>query len=281
MTPEGLEALLKDNPAKVVAFGLPFDHNSSYMKGASLAPWEIQKMLFHEAGNPFSEGGFDLTDRKLFLHAGTLSAESKEPMKDIEKVAKIFADGGRKPIFIGGDHSVTFPILKGLSPRFKALSILHVDAHPDLYPDFQGNPYSHASPFARILENRLCKRLVQVGIRTLTGEQRAQVAKYGVEVHEMIGWSGLPKLSFDGPVYISIDIDGLDPAFAPGVSHREPGGLSTREVLNLVHLAGPNLVGGDVVEYNPRCDIEGITGIVAARLVREIAGAMLDRLPQN
>ncbi|HXV74328.1 MAG TPA: arginase family protein, partial [Sphingomonadales bacterium] len=133
MTPEGLDALLKENPAKVVAFGLPFDHNSSFMKGASLAPWEIQKMLFHEAGNPFSEGGFDLTDKRLFLHGGALSAESKNPMKDIEFIGKIMAENGRKPIFIGGDHSITFPALKGLAPHFKELAILHIDAHPDLY----------------------------------------------------------------------------------------------------------------------------------------------------
>lgn len=275
MTPESFQAFVSEHAARVLAIGLPVDENSSYLKGAALAPWEIQKMLFHEAGNPISETGADLSDKAGFVYAGALDANTRKPMQDIENIAEITGKAGRFPVFIGGDHSVTFPIIKGLAKTRKKLSILHIDAHPDLYENYDNNPHSHASPFARIMEAGLVKRLVQVGIRALTGHQRDQAKKYGVEVHEMTGWRGLPKLSFAEPVYISIDMDGIDPAFAPGVSHREPGGLSAREVLNLVHACGSRLIGGDVVEYNPKCDIDGMTATLAARLVREIAGTIL------
>lgn len=275
MTPESFQAFVSENAARVLAIGLPVDENSSYLKGAALAPWEIQKMLFHEAGNPISETGADLSDKTEFVYAGALDANTKKPMQDIENIAEIVGKSSRFPVFIGGDHSVTFPVIKGLAKTHEKLSILHIDAHPDLYQDYGGNPHSHASPFARILEAGLVKRLVQVGIRALTGHQREQAEKYRVEVHEMTGWRGLPRLSFTGPVYVSVDIDGIDPAFAPGVSHREPGGLSSREVLNLIHACGSRLIGGDVVEYNPKCDIDGMTAILAARLVREIAGTIL------
>ena len=102
-------------------------------------------------------------------------------------------------------------------------------AHPDLYEEFEGNRLSHACPFARIMEAGLAKRLVQVGIRTLNRHQREQAEKFGVDMIEMRSLGAFDKLKADGPVYITFDTDVLDPAFAPGVSHREPGGISVRE----------------------------------------------------
>lgn len=275
MLPENLKTFLSEHSAKVVSFGLPVDINSSYLKGAAMAPWEIKKMMFHDANNPFSETGVDLSRTEDFTSAGVLQFRPKSWFEDIEASAALMAEFNRGPVFIGGDHSITYPILKGLSKHRADLTILHIDAHPDLYDEYDGNRFSHASPFARIMEEKLARRLIQVGIRTITTHQREQAKKFAVEVHDMMHWQGIPDLHLDGPVYITIDMDGLDPAFAPGVSHPEPGGLSTREVLNLVHQAGPHLVGGDVVEYNPKCDSGHMTALVAARLVRELAGAML------
>jgi agmatinase len=184
---------------------------------------------------------------------------------------------GLRPLSLGGDHAITYPIIKAFARKYPKLSILHFDAHPDLYDEFQGNRYSHACPFARIMEEGLVKRLVQVGIRTINGHQREQVERFGVEVIEMKDWRDNLHLVFDSPVYISFDLDGLDPAFAPGVSHREPGGLSMRQAIDLIHRVNAPVVGADIVEFNPRMDLSGVTAMVCAKLIKEIAAKMLER----
>ena len=175
---------------------------------------------------------------------------------------------------IGGDHSVTYPILRAYAKEYSSLSIVHFDAHPDMYPSFQGDRYSHASPFARILEDGLTMHLVQIGIRTMSPPQQECVERYGV--HVFAPWqlhearNALPS----GDVYVSLDLDGIDPAFAPGVSHREPGGLTVRDVLELVKAIPGTIVGADVVEYNPKQDVGGVTASVAAKFAREFIGLM-------
>ncbi len=150
----------------------------------------------------------------------------------------------------------------------RKLTILHIDAHPDIYHAYQGNPRSHTSPFARIMEERLCDRLIQVGLRTINDHHRDQFKRFGVEVIEMRHWRDDLRLDFKTPVYVSLDIDGLDPGYAPGVSHREPGGPSLRQVINLIHSIDQPIVGADIVEYNPRCDVANMTATVAAKLVQ-------------
>jgi arginase len=153
--------------------------------------------------------------------------------------------------------------------------VLHFDAHPDLYAEFEGDRFSHACPFARVMEERLADRLIQIGIRTMNAHQRAQADRYGVEVIDMQAWVAGTRPVVSGPVYLSIDLDAFDPAFAPGVSHREPGGLSVREVLTIIHsLSGP-IVGADVVEFNPSEDPLGVTGAVCAKVVKEVVGRMV------
>ena len=182
---------------------------------------------------------------------------------------------GCRPISLGGDHSVSYPILRAMNPAHVPLTILHIDAHPDLYDEFEGDRFSHACPFARLLEERLATRVVQVGIRTMTGHQRDQAARFKTEVIDMPAWVGGLRPLLEGPVYLSIDLDGLDPAFAPGVSHREPGGLSVRDVVSLIQTSGGTLVGADVVEFNPQQDMTDLTARVAAKLVKEVAGRMM------
>jgi arginase family enzyme len=156
------------------------------------------------------------------------------------------------------------------------LTILHIDAHADLYDSFEGDRYSHACPFARIMEEGLAARLVQVGIRTMTRHQREQADRFQVEVIDMRRWeTGVrPLIGPSETVYLSLDMDGIDPAFAPGVSHPEPGGLTVREVVSLIQQLDAPLVAADVVECNPEVDPSGITSYVAAKLVKEIAAAM-------
>jgi arginase len=155
------------------------------------------------------------------------------------------------------------------------VNILHFDAHPDLYDDFEGNPHSHASPFARIMERGLARRLVQVGIRTLNHHCRAQAERFGVEVIEMRRFAPERVPIPDGPLWISVDMDGFDPAFAPGVSHHEPGGLSVRDVLAVLERVKRPIAGADIVELNPSRDVNGVTAVLAAKLVRELASLTL------
>jgi arginase len=192
----------------------------------------------------------------------------------IEREVRLVAASGRPPILLGGDHSVTYPILRAIGPLHPGLTVLHIDAHADLYDEFEGDRYSHACPFARVMEEKLAAHLVQVGIRTLTGDQQAQAVRFGVEVIDMRAWADGARPAIGGPVYISLDLDGLDPAFAPGVSHREPGGLSVRDVLSIFSALNGPIVGADVVEYNPAQDMGGLTALVAAKFVKELSGLM-------
>ena len=131
------------------------------------------------------------------------------------------------------------------------------------------------------MENGLAERLVQVGIRTMTPHQRQQAERFGVKVLNIDRWSSVFSMEFNGPVYISLDIDVLDPAFAPGVSHHEPGGLATRNVLEIIQNLKAPVVGADIVEFNPRRDPTGITAMVAAKLTKEISARMLERHSEN
>ncbi|MBI2795832.1 MAG: agmatinase [Gemmatimonadetes bacterium] len=257
--------------------GLPWDAGSSFRRGAALAPPLIRAALESTAGNDWTESLLDLSAPGHLADAGDL-ALSDDPAAAREAieagVAAVLADGGT-PLALGGDHSVSYPVLRALQRRQVRPTILHLDAHADLYDEFEGDRFSHACPFARIMEERLATRLVQVGIRTLTGHQREQARRFGVEVIDMRDWGSGARPAVEGPVYLSIDLDVLDPAFAPGVSHREPGGLGSREVIGLIQGLRGSLVGADVVELNPRQDPSGVTATVAAKLVKEIAGRML------
>lgn len=261
---------------RLALIGFRFDDNSSFMKGAAEGPSQIRAALRSEAWHLTSETGVDLSLESTFFDAGDLESVSGTDMFSlIENSTATLLNDNLAPICLGGDHSITFPIIKAFARKHKQLNILHFDAHPDIYDNFQGNRYSHASPFARIMEARLVSRLVQVGIRTFNSHQRDQVKKFGVESIEMRDLREGLVLEFDGPVYISFDIDALDPAFAPGVSHREPGGLSTRQAIDLIqHLKG-QVVGADIVEFNPRMDPLHVTGTVCAKLLKEIAARMI------
>lgn len=185
---------------------------------------------------------------------------------------------GRQIITLGGDHSITYPILRAIRDHHDDLTVVHIDAHPDLYDDLDGNPLSHASPFARALEAGCMTTLVQLGIRTATPHQRQQGERWNVTMASPRELADFDRTNLRGPIYLSIDLDGLDPSVAPGVSHHEPGGLTMREVLDVIDsLPGP-LVGADIVELNPKRDLVDMTAMVAAKLVKEVAAAMLQRL---
>jgi arginase len=285
MTATGIPTLL----------GIPFDAYSSYLCGAAEAPAKIRGALRCDASNLWTELGVDLGAAGAYEDAGDLAladfprsrktgetqinetpgTPKQEPFAAIEAGVRALLEQGKQPVLLGGDHSITFPIVKAFARRYPELTIFHFDAHPDLYDQFEGNQLSHACPLARIMEVGLAKRLVQVGIRTMNRHQREQAERFGVEVVEMRSLPAYERLKAPGPVYISFDMDVLDPAFAPGVSHREPGGMSVREAIAHLQAIEGEMVGADVVEYNPVRDVAGVTAAVAAKILKEILGKMI------
>ncbi len=168
--------------------GIPFDGNSSFLKGCALAPPRIRLMDTDGSANRFAENGLEIIEGENYLNLGDLSFEDSNPNKAFAKIWENVAKhllSDDKLMFFGGDHSVTYPIIDAFSEKYEGLNILHFDAHPDLYDNFEDNPFSHASPFARIMETGKINSLTQVGIRTLNSHQRQQVEKFGVTVIEM------------------------------------------------------------------------------------------------
>jgi agmatinase len=267
-----MNSLPPSSKPRVRLIGAPTDSHSSFLRGAAAAPPLIRAALHSSHGNMSAENGLELFDDVLVEGYGDLALdETGADLPKIEAAMRSAAAAGEVPILLGGDHMVSFPAVAGVASVHGPVQILHFDAHPDLYDDFEGDPHSHASPFARIMEQGHASRLVQVGIRTLNKHSRDQAARFGVEVVEMRDFAPERVPIPAAPLYISIDLDGFDPAFAPGVSHHEPGGLSIRDVLAVLRRIECPIVGADIVEYNPTRDVNGITAVLAAKLVREVA----------
>ena len=282
---------------KVVALlGIPNDDNSSYLKGCAKAPPLIRHAFHSASSNYWSESGIDLGSleasvdgdgvendevAKGWTDLGDLNfddnSQALTPFEVIDAAVESSLVKGRRILSLGGDHSITYPLVKAYSRHFSSLNILHIDAHPDLYDSLDSNYHSHASPFARIMENNHACRLVQVGIRTMNGHQQEQANRFGVEVMTMKDFDpSIVDTLDDGPLYVSLDLDGLDPAYCPGVSHHEPGGLTTRQVLDIIQRIRAPIVGADIVEYNPSRDINGMTAAVAAKMVKELLAKMIE-----
>ncbi|NNF25591.1 MAG: agmatinase [Gemmatimonadetes bacterium] len=260
----------------VSVLGVPWDEHSSYLRGPAGAPEAIRAALQSASSNLSTESGVDLARHEGWEDLGDLDGLSGPgAFAQIEQSVSEHVEAGRRLLALGGDHAVSYPVIRGVADRFSELTVLHLDAHPDLYDTLDGDRLSHACPFARIMEEGLVARLVQVGIRTMNPHQRAQASRFGVEVIEMRHLDRVHDLELSGPIYVSFDMDVLDPAFAPGVSHHEPGGLSTRQALNIIQSLPPEIVGADVVELNPLRDPSGITAMAAAKVVKELLAKLL------
>jgi arginase len=263
-------------PVKTISLlGIPFDANSSYLRGPAQAPKAIREELYSGSSNLWTEDGIDLGRKNSFHDAGDVAIpEDGDAFAAIESAVGQILRLGHPLICLSGDHSVTYPTVKAFHSYYPELTILHFDAHPDLYDELDGNRLSHACPFARIMEAGLARRLVQVGIRTINRHQLSQAARFNVEVITMRNLDRFGELKFEGPLFISLDIDVLDPAFAPGISHYEPGGMSVREVLHCIQGLKVPVVGADIVEYNLTRDVHGQTAMVCAKFLKEISAAM-------
>jgi len=260
------------NKKKIQLLGIAYDAKSSFMRGASQAPMKIREILNDGSSNFISENGIDLKEVAEWIDAGDIEVGD---YPELLPRIKDKIDPEAKPIFLGGDHSISFPLVEAMAEIHGSFSILHFDAHTDLYDIFEGDRFSHACPFARIMEKGLAKKLVQVGIRNVSKHHREQAEKFGVDIITMRELDRMHDIQLEGPVYLSLDIDVFDPAFVPGVSHHEPGGMSPREFINAFHSLEFELIGADIVEYNPFRDVSDITAALAAKMLKEIAGKML------
>jgi arginase len=262
----------------VTLLGVPWDGSSSFQRGAAQAPAAIRQALRSPSSNTCNERGDDLAAADVLVDEGdlTLPEAADEARAAIEHEVRERLRAGRRVLMLGGDHSITYPVLRAFRERSDSLTVLHLDAHPDLYDQLDGDRFSHACPFARVMEEGLASRLIQVGVRTFNAHQRAQASRLRVETLGAERWREVVGLltRVRGPLYLSLDIDVLEPMLAPGVSHPEPGGLSVRDVLEVLAAIRTPVVGADVVEYNPRNDLRDLTARVAAKFVKELVGVM-------
>ncbi len=266
------EQLDKLGPGQIAIGGVPFDAYSSFMRGPALAPPLIVDAYHSDSANYYTESLQRLDAHPDLIWLGDLPVGAYE---DIQVQADRILHRGARLLALGGDHSITYPLVKATAKHHQGLTILHLDAHTDMYESFEGNRYSHACPFARILESGLVKRLVQVGIRTMIPEHREMAEKYDVEIMEMKDWHGQTDFDLSAPLYLSLDLDVLEPGLAPGLSHYEPGGMTVRELLSIIQAIKVPIVGADIVEYNPLRDREGVTAMIAAKCLKEILDKML------
>ena len=274
----------------VAIVGVPFDGGTSYRPGSRYGPREIRNQSslirsysFFQKVSPF--------DRLNVADAGDIDAAPVSIEKCYEAVEAgigAIADAGVRPIVIGGDHSISLPVLRALAKRHGPLALVQFDAHIDTWDEYFGGKYFHGTPFRRAIEERLIdgRRFVQVGIRgPIYGEHDFDFHReHGITVIDIeqvkdrgVAWvvAEICRIA-TGPAYMTFDIDGVDPAFAPGTGTPEVGGLTSHEAQRLVRgLGALSLVGGDIVEVSPLYDGPGqITAVLASNLMFEFLCAM-------
>ena len=274
----------------VAIVGVPFDGGTSYRPGARLGPREVRAQSSLIRPYSYFQKVAPL-DRLNVADVGDIDA----PPVSIEKCYEVvearigsLVDAGARPIVIGGDHSISLPVLRALARRHGPLALVQFDAHIDTWDEYFGGKYFHGTPFRRAIEERIVDptRFIQVGIRgPMYGEDDfAFHREHGITMLDIeqvkergVAWAiGEIRRVATGGAYMTFDIDAVDPAFAPGTGTPEVGGLTSHEAQRLVRgLAGVSLVGGDIVEVAPPFDGPGqITALLAANLMFEFLCAM-------
>jgi agmatinase len=274
----------------VALVGIPYDGGTSYRPGARLAPREIraQSSLIRPYSYFQKTSPFDVLNVADVGDVDAPPVSIERCYEAVEDRIAGIAGAGARPIAAGGDHSVTLPILRALAKRHGPLALVQFDSHIDTWNEYFGAKYFHGTPFRRAVEERLVdpRRFVQVGIRgPLYGEDDFDFHReHGIAVLDIdqvkargVEWTaGAIRRVATGPVYVSFDIDAVDPAFAPGTGTPEVGGLTSHEAQQLVRaLAGLPIVGADIVEVSPVFDGPGqITALLAANLMFELLCAI-------
>ncbi|GEL09072.1 agmatinase [Salisediminibacterium halotolerans] len=263
--------------AAVVLFGMPMDWTASFRPGSRFGPNRIR-----EASIGLEEYSLDL-DRHLEdvpVHdRGDMLLPFGNAARSIEMIGawadQLFADG-KWPIGLGGEHLVSWPLIRSAAAHFNDLAVIHIDAHADLREEYEGEVLSHSTPIRKTCERIGPENVYSFGIRSGMQEEFAYAKRSGMtmHVHDVLEplQSVLPELA-GRPVYVTIDIDVLDPAFAPGTGTPEAGGISSRELLASIReiaRSKVNVIGCDLVETLPAYDQAEITAVSASKCVREM-----------
>lgn len=255
----------RDEHAGMVVLGCPLDATSSFRGGTRFAPDSIRKASWTlETYSPYLKR--DLEDMR-FVDAGNLELRPGDlaySLQTIEDAITGILERGRKALALGGEHLMTYPVLKAVRRHFDDLQIVHFDAHCDLRNEYEGQRLSHATVMKLVKELGGCE-LFQIGIRSGTRQEFEELAAVDSPA------SLAARLNRDKPVYITFDLDVLDPSLAPGVTTPEPGGLTFREAMGyFAPLAGMNIIGADLVELAPDYDATFVSSVAAAKVVREL-----------
>lgn len=275
--------------------GIPFDAGTSYRPGARFGPAAVRQAsrLLRPYNPAFGALPFELTQ---VVDAGDLACtpfNAEEAVGQIESAARaLLADGGRL-VAVGGDHTVALPLLRATATRHGPLALVHFDAHLDTWDTYFGQRFTHGTPFRRAWEEGLLLRdhSVHVGLRgplyarsDLTDDDGMGFAQITTEQVSEFGPAAVTERLLervgDAPLYVSVDIDVLDPAHAPGTGTPEAGGLTSRELLALLRgLAPARIVGADVVEVSPAYDHAEITAIAASHVLFDLVTLMALQAP--
>jgi agmatinase len=265
--------------ARYVICGVPFDGTSSFRTGSRLAPKEIRAASYNfETYSSFFD--IDLIDVQIH-DAGDLEVASTidETLEMISVAAEKYVRDGKLPIMLGGEHSLTFPFANACKNKYPDLGFVVLDAHMDLRQEYRGEKNSHACISSHIIEN-VTQKYASVGIRSGNREEYDYVNENNIKVFsaEDVFSKGIESVIDDirkeinGPIYLSVDMDAIDPAYAPALGTPEPYGLTPRDVREVISCLAPKIVGFDLVEIAPEYDSGG-TSILGAKLVRDFIAA--------
>ncbi len=253
-------------------FGVPYDATTSYKPGTRFGPDEIRKASWGlETFSPVLKK--DLIDVKLCdLYNIIIEGSYENIVERTLKASKNIMKKDIIPIMMGGEHSITYPVVKAVKDVYGDFVLVHLDAHCDLRDEYLGNKYSHACVIRRCFD--LTEDVYQFGIRSGDKEEWEFAEEYTNISMNLPTKKDIDNIkSLEKPVYITIDIDILDPAYAPGTGTPEPCGYSTKELINSLYLFEKlknNIIGFDVVEVSPHYDVGNITSIAAAKIIREL-----------
>lgn len=258
----------------VIMVGAPMDYSVSYRPGARFAPQKIREVSYAiEEYSPYMDR--DLSEVRFF-DAGDLElpmGNIVSSLEIIQQAAREVLEDGKKPIFLGGDHLITYPVVREVYGKYgDQLRLLHFDAHADLREEYLGERNSHASVIRLCSQFLPSKNIFQFGIRSGTREEFKWAGEnlnfYPFEVLQPL--KEVIDVLKPYPVYITLDIDVIDPAYACGTGTPEPGGCMPHEIFQAFRaMKGLNIVGMDLVEVNPVYDTAGVTSILAAKIIRE------------
>ncbi|KYH28677.1 MULTISPECIES: agmatinase [Clostridium] len=263
--------------SKIVVFGAPFDGTTSFRPGTRFAPDVMRSESYGlETYSPYLDR--DLTEIKVF-DAGDLQfgfGNTEKVLKAIKEFTQDIVADGKIPFMIGGEHLVSYPAVEAVFEKYKDLRIIHFDAHTDLRDEFKGERLSHATVLKRIWDFIGDGKMYHFGIRSGDGDEfrwakeHVKLTKFNTD-----GLDDAIREIGDNPVYITIDLDVLDPSVFPGTGTPEAGGISFHEMMDaILKMKNLNVVGLDVVELSPHYDPSGVSNAVACKIVRELALAV-------